>query len=278
MIGFGLVLLTVSLADIGAGGLIGLPRKGLRAFVAVVLAIGTCCAAAFCLEVSSPKITTALGAAASIAWVLAKFPWRRGLSPAQNHERPQDGTTESEDEESLRHPRLALLALAVPLMISLVVARPDSPPGFLDEWLQSSPFAAVRSMQGSELVLLCGVLLFLTAPANSIIRAVLTTVMETPVSRSETRLRGGRLIGVLERWLIFGLAIAGEPTAAALIVSAKSLLRFPEISKMQKDSPDAPTDVSEIDTITEYFLLGSLLSWTIALAPVVLLSRLSAHG
>ena len=60
--------------------------------------------------------------------------------------------------------------------------------------------------------------------------------------------------------MIFSLGLAGEPTAAALIVSAKSLLRFPELSR-----------ASEIDAVTEYFLLGSLASWGLALLFVLLL-------
>lgn len=74
---------------------------------------------------------------------------------------------------------------------------------------------------------------------------------------------------MIERWMIFALALAGEPTAAALIVSAKSLLRFPELSKTAESThDDAGVD---IDAVTEYFLLGSLASWALALAFVVLL-------
>lgn len=62
--------------------------------------------------------------------------------------------------------------------------------------------------------------------------------------------------------------MAGEPTAAALIVSAKSLLRFPEISRTT--SATDRTGVAEVDAVTEYFLLGSLVSWLLALAPVLL--------
>jgi len=258
MISLGLVLFSVSLADLVAGGLAGEPRQGRRVLAGVFLALATCSAASFGLIAGGARIPAlVLGPFASSAWLLAKFPWK---GPS-NWERP----------------RWALLALAAPLAISVVVATHDSAPGALDAWLEASPFARASSMQAGEWVLLCGVLLFLTAPANGIVRAVLT-VAGTPWSRSAERLRGGRLIGVLERWLIFGLAMAGEPTAAALIVSAKSLLRFPEISKMPKDPPNTGLGVSEIDTVTEYFLLGSLLSWTIALAPVLLFSRLPAQG
>src|SRR5690606_29978105 len=110
-----------------------------------------------------------------------------------------------------------------------------------------------------------------SAPANGVVRAVLTCV-GTPWQRSATRLRGGRLIGALERWLIFGLAIAGEPTAAALVVSAKSLLRFPELSRTGQPPPSGSSGVrddeqsapADIDLLTEYLVLGSLVSWVLA--------------
>jgi hypothetical protein len=70
-------------------------------------------------------------------------------------------------------------------------------------------------------------------------------------------LRGGRAIGCLERGLILGFALAGEPTAAALVISGKSLLRFPEATR---------SDVNEC------FVVGSLASWSLALAPLVLLA------
>jgi hypothetical protein len=135
-------------------------------------------------------------------------------------------------------------------------------------WLAGFPFPVLARHDPGHAVLLAGALLFLLATTNGVVRAVLTTA-GTPVRRSEQRLRGGRLIGPIERLLIFGLAVAGAPTAAALIVSAKSILRFPELArKAETGSSDAP--VAEVDFITEYFLLGSLVSWLVALAPTIL--------
>jgi hypothetical protein len=82
---------------------------------------------------------------------------------------------------------------------------------------------------------------------------------------SEQALKGGRYIGPLERWLIFGLALAGQPTAAALVISAKSIIRFPELQSKagRADTASFPgTDAREgqsqqIDALTEYFLIGS---------------------
>ena len=101
-------------------------------------------------------------------------------------------------------------------------------------------------------------------------RAVLAAA-GTETQRSEARLRGGRVIGVIERWMIFGLMVAGNPTAAAIVVSAKSILRFPQLSKVVQSAGEQSSDpvVEEqgrVDDVTEFFLLGSLVSWVMAMA------------
>jgi hypothetical protein len=58
----------------------------------------------------------------------------------------------------------------------------------------------------------------------------------------------------MERLLIYILVITGEPGAAGLVVAAKSLLRFPEIT-----GPDSRLS-------PEYVLVGSLASWLAAFA------------
>jgi hypothetical protein len=88
-----------------------------------------------------------------------------------------------------------------------------------------------------------------TVPSNWAVRQVLRMARhETPKSEN----KAGRWIGVLERLLIYVLVIIGAAAAAGLVVAAKSILRFPEISA----KPAA------IDP--EYVLIGSLASWLIA--------------
>jgi F0F1-type ATP synthase membrane subunit c/vacuolar-type H+-ATPase subunit K len=146
-------------------------------------------------------------------------------------------------------------------------------------WLAGLPFRAASEAGLDRLVLTAGILVALTASANGLVRAVLA-VAGSEIARSEERLRGGRFIGIVERVLIFGLAVAGEPAAAALIASAKSILRFPELSRVARSGAHAETAtteedpgriVADVDVVTEYFLLGSLVSWLVALAPVPLL-------
>ncbi len=92
--------------------------------------------------------------------------------------------------------------------------------------------------------------LILTWPANLAVRWVLGRArphLGPPVG-------AGRWIGVLERLLIFVLVVMGEAGAAGLVVAAKSILRYPEISGQ------APT------INPEYVLVGSLTSWLLAFA------------
>ena len=106
-------------------------------------------------------------------------------------------------------------------------ARSLSPAGPFGRWLGRSSFDVLSRATPDRAVLVTGALVALLATANALVRLVLAAV-GTEVDEPEQRLLGGRIIGPMERILIFGFAVAGQFTAAALVVSAKSLLRFPE--------------------------------------------------
>jgi hypothetical protein len=63
----------------------------------------------------------------------------------------------------------------------------------------------------------------------------------------------------MERVLILALGLAGEVTAAAVVGGAKGLLRGPALHRGTKEGPS---------DLTEYFLIGTLASWLVALAGV----------
>ena len=77
--------------------------------------------------------------------------------------------------------------------------------------------------------------------------------------RPSEELKGGRLLGPLERLFILGLGLAGQVTAAGLVIAAKGLIRWPELSAYSRE------EESHIDKVTEYFLVGSFVSWLVAL-------------
>lgn len=97
--------------------------------------------------------------------------------------------------------------------------------------------------------------LFLTGSGNRLVRLVYV-IAGTPTQTAQTKLRGGRLIGPMERLFIGSMMVAGEPTGIAIVIAAKGLLRLPEIQR----------DPGKIDEFTEYFLIGTFASMLIAIA------------
>lgn len=73
-------------------------------------------------------------------------------------------------------------------------------------------------------------------------------------------LKGGRLIGPIERLLIVVLAFAGAWQVVAGLAAAKGVIRFPEISEDRASGSKA-----------EEFLVGSLASWTLAAIAILYL-------
>lgn len=114
---------------------------------------------------------------------------------------------------------------------------------------------------------------FLVGTGNGIVRLALSSI-QTGLLEEERHLRGGRIIGPLERLLIFGLGVAGQLTAVGLVVAAKSLLRITELREGQSAHQSGAT--AQAETRAEYLLVGSLLSWAVALAAVGITSLTGA--
>lgn len=134
--------------------------------------------------------------------------------------------------------------------------------GELDAWYAGLAFPFVDSIEVEQFVLGVAATLFLLATANRIVRLVLSAA-GTPAETGETALRGGRLLGPLERIVVGAIVVSGDPAGAALVVAAKGLLRFPEIR----------ADAGQPDQTTEYFLIGTLTSLLMAgLAAIVVLA------
>jgi hypothetical protein len=118
--------------------------------------------------------------------------------------------------------------------------------------------------------MIVGVVLVQLATANQLVRLVLGSVGAVkPVGQPQPsdRLKGGRLLGPMERLLILGLGLGGQLTMATAVVAAKSIIRFPEITA-QRDKNGTPG--LGIDDVTEYFLVGSFASWILAFAGLAL--------
>jgi hypothetical protein len=152
--------------------------------------------------------------------------------------------------------------------------------GLLGRWLAWAdlPLAGGQSSP-AHVLLVVGLLLVNLATANLVVRLVLVAVgAMRPVldlgggdgagPQPSDQLRGGRLLGPMERVLILGLGLAGQITAAGLVIAAKGLIRFPELQAKRDDR--SSIDGVGIDAVTEYFLVGSFVSWLVALVSLAL--------
>lgn len=130
--------------------------------------------------------------------------------------------------------------------------------GWLTEWYGSLEIQSLHDVSFERFALTAGCLVFLIESANIIVRMVLAGT-DAGVMASEQTLKGGRVLGPIERILIFAMALSGQYAALTAIVAAKGILRFPEISR----------DVA--GRKAEYVLVGSFVSWAVALTFVPLL-------
>lgn len=211
-------LLGVGLADIVAG-FSGRPATIARATVGGLLGTiaAIVCGAGFGLGAATTVSLGAVTAAAIRGWMCARLPeeWsqRRAISTS------------------------AVAASVTAVMLAAASRWPDPSGGWLERLLAALPFPAAQR-HGPETVLLAlGVVAFLQATANALVRLILAST-DSMLPPSRNILLGGRIIGPLERSLVFAFALAGEPVAATLVATAKSVLRLPELSGRKDGSPN----------------------------------------
>lgn len=152
----------------------------------------------------------------------------------------------------------------------------SAPGGLLGDWLGWADLPFSDHLSVERLLLVVGFSIANLATGNVIVRLVLVSVGALrPSARSggsgETqpseKLKGGRLLGPMERVFILGLGLAGQTTAASIVIAAKGLIRFPEL---QSAKDDTTIKGDGIDEVTEYFLVGSFVSWLVALGSLAL--------
>lgn len=160
---------------------------------------------------------------------------------------------------SARDSSAGVVVLAVAVVV-LVVGSGwwtfDAPP--LRGWYDDLPVPRLRTVPLDRAALGLGLVLFLTTAANVVVRRVLAAMGPRVLAQGDV-LRGGRVLGPLERWFVLACALSGNLAAIAVVVAAKGILRFPEISR---DAPDGLR--------AEYVLVGSFVSWGLALVLVPL--------
>lgn len=227
-----IVVLAIGIGDL-SHGLAGMPKNRRRAYLAASLSAAVAILAGLGLDATNADGWVAIGAAIVIAvsWQLVRVGFR---SPVVH---------------------LTTLGFGVLAAIMVSTIHLEEAGGLWVKYVEESRIRLIYSNRPSTTLMVFALGILLIATANAIVRTVLDVVIDGDAPA--TRLRGGRVIGPLERILILGFVIAGQPTTAALVVTAKSLLRYPELR--------AHDDV-DVHSVTEYVLIGSLLSWSIALA------------
>lgn len=190
-------------------------------------------------------------------------------------------------ERALRHARTAGWALAAPLTgAALVMALSgwsSQVYGPFARWLEWTGIPLLANAEPEFALLVPALLLLQLSTGNVVVRLVLTHVGAISANsgpQPSDQLRGGRVLGPMERVFILGLGLAGEVTAASLVIAAKGLIRWPELQSARRaqqrprpilpNGADAEPAPPTIDELTEYFLVGSFISWLVAMSCLAL--------
>lgn len=137
-------------------------------------------------------------------------------------------------------------------------------PGFQRIWVAGS--GMILDYKLSLVVL--GYLVMLW-PASSVVKACLNGIARTvpnttPPSPVEPDAeRGGRMIGMFERVIIFTLVLLGEYSAIGFLITGKSIIRFAQSNEKIR---------------SEYVLLGTMVSYTVAIVSGVWVNWLLKIG
>jgi hypothetical protein len=169
-------------------------------------------------------------------------------------------------------PWVPLLVLGGSLVLALLCSPWASPAGGLvGDWLDATPVPPLVGLSTDRALLVVGAFLLMLSTGNVLVRLVLSAsgttnpaFFDTPEDPGQ-RLKGGGLLGPMERVLILGLGLAGHLTAASIVIAGKGLLRWPELQSKPEQQ--------WIHRLTEYFLVGSFVSWLVALGALALLVR-----
>jgi len=118
-------------------------------------------------------------------------------------------------------------------------------------------------IQGNVFWIALTSLLFLTKPASLITKVLISRWTPESSGDDNSLERAGNIIGILERLFVFGFVVAGQWQAVGFLLAAKSIFRFGDLR--------AGTERK----LTEYVLIGTLLSFGMACATGILYKALA---
>lgn len=112
-------------------------------------------------------------------------------------------------------------------------------------------------------LLLITFLLFLTTPASIVMKTIFTKWNIDSLTKGNESLKdAGKYIGILERLLVFIFIVVGHWEAVGFLITAKSVFRFGDLKE------------SKHRKLTEYILIGTLISFGIAITTAILYNQL----
>ncbi|AHF15076.1 DUF3307 domain-containing protein [Niabella soli] len=131
----------------------------------------------------------------------------------------------------------------------------------------TQPASSLSITQWNSFLIIATGVAFLTTPVSVIVRIVLSkwapaTAIRTDVIETKSLQHAGMMIGYLERILVLIFILQGQWSAIGFLVTAKSVFRFSDL-KMGQDRK-----------LTEYILIGTLLSFGIAIVTGILVTKL----
>lgn len=114
------------------------------------------------------------------------------------------------------------------------------------------------------LMIIC--LAFLTMPTSIIMKTIFSKWNISKLTKDNESLKdAGKYIGILERLLVFTFIIVGQWAAVGFLITAKSVFRFGDLT------------ASKERQLTEYILIGTLISFGIAVVISLLYLNLKTY-
>jgi len=253
--GLALWLLLIGAVDVVRGGR-DASQSALLGVLAAVTAVGSLLLAVLLRPTGLGWLAWVLAAVAAVGWVLASGVATARFAGVSVPHVPGPVT-------GRRAAAVAYGSIAVGSAV-LLLAGPvaGAAPG-----LTAALVASGLGMVAPERTLLIAALLVVQISTVNLLVRLLLDLVGVPASDNEKTLRGGRVLGPMERLMILGLGAAGSLTGAAIVVAAKAILRFPELRIPRAGDPG----YGGASDVTEYFLVGSFASWLAALGAVGLI-------
>lgn len=137
-------------------------------------------------------------------------------------------------------------------------------------WIEHPAVFLSENFLNNALIMVTGAV-FLTTPSSVIIKMILSkwapaTEIKTDVIETKSLQHAGMMIGYLERLIVFIFLLNGQWAAVGFLVTAKSVFRFSDLK------------VGQDRKLTEYILIGTLLSFGIAILVALAVKKILESG